>query len=159
MSNDGWSEGFRDRLQVLQDRYGISKAAMARKCGMPPRTLENYFKGHKPGVEALLSISRGLGIDIDWLLGEDSEAKNFNTDLVSEAVYLAATRLLHERKELVEREGDIVAGEVLGLPFARFVGQLAREVVREYLVLRISYATKSLSDAKTLEEALRKPSE
>lgn len=60
MTNSVWSEGFRHHLAVLQDRYGISKAQMARQCGLPPRTLENYFKGHKPGIEALISLSRGL---------------------------------------------------------------------------------------------------
>lgn len=152
MSNDGWSEGFRERLQVLQDRFGMSKAAMARKCGLPPRTLENYFKGHKPGVEALLSMSRGLGIDIDWLLGEDSATKNFNTDLIGEAVYNSTTRLLDERKKLLDRDHQAVPEEVYGLPIARFVGQLEREVVTEYLLLRRSYAAKTLQAAKLIRE-------
>lgn len=159
MSNDGWSEGFQKRLQVLQDRFGISKAAMARKCGLPPRTMENYFKGHKPGIEALISLSRGLGIDIDWLLGEDSEAKNFNTDLISEAVYNAATSLLRERKQLIARGGEPAADEVFGLPVDRFVGQLEREVVREYLVLRTSYAAKTLQAAKDYEATMSNPSD
>ena len=96
MTNLDWSEGFRARLEVLQIRYGISKAEMARKCGLPSRTLENDFKGHKPGVEALLSISRGLGIDLDWLLGEAPEDKNMVTDFIGEAVYIESRAVLSE---------------------------------------------------------------
>ena len=71
-----WSEGFRQRLDLIREERGISKAEMARLCGLPPRTLENYFKGHKPGIDALMALSIGLDVSVDWLLGDEEWHRN-----------------------------------------------------------------------------------
>lgn len=153
MTNSVWSEGFRNRLLVLQDRYKLSKAEMARQCGLPPRTLENYFKGHKPGVEALIALSRGLCIDIDWLLGEDSSAKNFNTDLVGEAAWKGVNAYL---KELVKADasGKVVVseGKILGKEPGDLAAIVEAKIVAEYIALRAEYAEASTEAATAAEQ-------
>jgi len=94
MGNDVWSEGFRQRLDLIKEERGISKAEMARLCGLPPRTLENYFKGHKPGIDALMALSRGLDVSVDWLLGDEDWHRTDHADIVSQAVWQAAREYL-----------------------------------------------------------------
>ena len=152
MTNAVWSEGFRHRLAVLQDRYGISKAQMARQCGLPPRTLENYFKGHKPGIEALISLSRGLRRDIDWLLGEDTEDKSFNTDLVGEAAWLGVSQAANEMVKASEAGTPIVEhGKILGKEPGKFAASVEARIVKEYIALRSDYAEVSLEKAKAAD--------
>jgi hypothetical protein len=110
--------------------------------------LENYFKGHKPGLDALLSLSRGLGIDVDWLLGEDSSKKTFNTDLVGEAVYIAATALLKDLRERSGGKANEDSSDFLGQPIDRVVRLLERAVIQEYLELRRDYARVSAEEAR-----------
>ena len=57
-----------DRLERLLETEKISKAELARRSGLPSRTVENYFKGHTPSLEALVAISEGNRIPIDALL-------------------------------------------------------------------------------------------
>ncbi len=156
MSNSEWSEGFCQRLDVLRVRYGFSKAEMARKSGLPTRTFENYFKGHKPGVEALIAISRGLGIDIDWLIGEVTEDKSFNTDMVGEASWIAVKRYL-DQIIAVEQTGTKVVqdGKLMGKETGQCAAVVEAMIVAEYVALRTEYAAPSLEDAKSLETRRR----
>jgi transcriptional regulator with XRE-family HTH domain len=150
MTNSDWSEGFRTRLEVLQTRYGISKAEMARKCGLPSRTLENYFKGHKPGVDALLLLSRGLGIDLDWLLGEAPEDKKMVTDLIGEAVYMESRAVLSEIAST--RQADLLkdGSDIFGQPIGKLSQQLEARAVARYIQLQKEYAAPSLKDAEEM---------
>ena len=154
MTNSAWAEGFRERLGLLQTRFGFSKAEMARQCGLPARTLENYFKGHKPGVEALIALSRGLGIDIEWLLGEDTEAKNFNTDLVGEAAWNGIYAYSKEMIEVSEAGKRVVEdGKILGREPAKFAAAVEAKIVAEYIALRVEYAEPSLERATASRRA------
>lgn len=44
---------------------------MARRAEIPRRSMENYFKDHKPGLNMLVSMARGFGVTVDFLGGED----------------------------------------------------------------------------------------
>ena len=148
MTNSEWTDGFRSRLSLLLERDGHSKAEMARKCGIPPRTLENYFKGHKPGVEALIAISRGMGVDVDWLLGEKPEEKNMRTDLIGEAAWSVLHQFFQGQASEREVEGLRNAGRDPG----NLAALLEARIVAQYLSLERQYAAPTLADAKTIAE-------
>lgn len=93
-------DAVRSRLELLLKLNEISKAELARRCGLPSRTVENYFKGHAPSAEALFLIARGTGFSVDWLLGdlahhmgEPPERPN-DFDPVHASIKLAAAELL-----------------------------------------------------------------
>lgn len=153
MTNSDWSDGFRSRLELLQGRYGMSKAEMARQCGLPPRTVENYFKGHKPGIEALLSLSRGLAIDLDWLLGEAPEDKAMITDLIGEASSLAARDLLRDIAVTLGSTKPDSSADVFGTPIDAIARQFEAEVVRRYLLLQKQYSAPSLEAAQVMDKS------
>ena len=62
---------------------GMSMADLAKKAGIPYRSIQNYTADEqKPGADALIKIKQATGISIDWLLtGEgrpfyDTRAEN-----------------------------------------------------------------------------------
>ncbi len=155
MSNSDWTVVFRERLEVLRARYGVSKAELARRTGLPARTLENYFKGQKPSVDALLAISEGTNADLDWLIGTSKEAKGMQTDLIGEATYLVLSRLFTEMTSRQASGDDALAdGKVLGMDPARLAARIEEKVVRQFLQLRDEYALGSAElAAKTRRES------
>ncbi|MCA8878617.1 MAG: helix-turn-helix transcriptional regulator [Rhodobacteraceae bacterium] len=164
MSNSDWIEGFVERLTVLQERFGHSKAEMARRCGLPPRTLENYFKGHKPGVEALIAISRGMDVDIDWLIGEATEAKSFNVDMVGEATHRVLVPFLEALVHRVDEGATPIRdGKIFGKNPLAIASELEWRIRDEYAQLRTDYAQPTLREAqtrsRTRDAALRRTSE
>lgn len=61
------------RLHQVAVRYGLTVKDMAEKCGVPKSSLEGYMrlKGAKrPGIDALILISEGLDVSLDWLVGK-----------------------------------------------------------------------------------------
>lgn len=94
-------DAVRIRLEILLDQYSISKAELARRANLPSRTVENYFKGYTPSVEALFSLAKGMRVSVDWLLGdvfsaELSEAKQRATEFQPEreCIVAAASEIL-----------------------------------------------------------------
>lgn len=57
------------RLERIRDERRWSIAEMARHAGLPARTMEGYFRGHKPGLDALVAMARGFGVTLDFLAG------------------------------------------------------------------------------------------
>lgn len=79
------------RLRSLRDRKNWTVADMAERTGIPKRTLDKYMlrsDASLPGFDALCSISKGLGVSLDWLV--------FGADSASENVELLATRSAYE---------------------------------------------------------------
>ena len=57
-----------ERLRALQTERGLTIQEMAKKCGLPKRSLENYMNlkaSQRPGVDALISIADGMNVSID----------------------------------------------------------------------------------------------
>ena len=137
MSNVDVAAAFAERLERLRAEARISKAEMARRSGLPSRTLENYFKGHMPSVQALVAISQGLSVDIDWLLGLKPIPGDYAGDLISDAVYRVASELAHKAIQKGKAGEAIVAGQTfLGLEVERFAGDMASRVREEYRRVR-----------------------
>ncbi len=137
MDNDGWSSGFVQRLGILQSGEGLSKAKMARRCGLPPRTLENYFKGRKPSIDALLAISRGMAVDVDWLLGDEPESPQDDTAIVEEVAWQGAKTWLDTIVKAAAQGDPVVEGSlILGIPTAELAGKIAANISQKYRKLR-----------------------
>ena len=62
-----------------------SKAQLARKAGLPARTVENYFKDNKPSVPPLIAILQALSIDVGWLVGEMPSDNDWQTGIAADA--------------------------------------------------------------------------
>lgn len=93
---------------------------MAERTGIPKRTLDKYMlrsSANLPGFDALLALSKGLGVSLDWLaFGSDfvSEGSELLAAVAAEETGLQYFELIYReakagKKPLVERE------ELLGL--------------------------------------------
>ncbi|MDZ4096417.1 MAG: helix-turn-helix domain-containing protein [Paracoccaceae bacterium] len=127
------------RLRELQDRNNWTVADIAERTGLPKRTLDKYLLrqgASLPGFEALLQLSKGLGVSLDWLV--------FGSDAASEPIALFAERATFEvTKLLVEtllryhQEGRSLVEngeELLGLAPIEWgldLGDRAADFVRE----------------------------
>jgi transcriptional regulator with XRE-family HTH domain len=63
------------RLRQLQAENAWSLQQMADKSGLSKSSLQNYMRKkdpQKPGVDAVISLSSGLKVSADWLLGMSS---------------------------------------------------------------------------------------
>ncbi len=92
-------DAVRVRLELLLEFHSISKAELARRCDLPSRTVENYFKGHAPSAEALFLISKGMRVPVDWLLGDlfiglEPTSERGDFDPIFECVRAASEELL-----------------------------------------------------------------
>jgi len=63
--------GFSERLeQVIKDRFGGSKSALAKAAGISLATVYSYFRngrGCEPRLSALVAVARASGVGIGWL--------------------------------------------------------------------------------------------
>lgn len=124
---------FVQRLEQLRDANQWSIAEMARRAGIPKRSMENYFKGHKPGLDALLSMAKGFGVPVDFLVG-NSEASGTNHEaLVYEAAYPVILGLVR-RISLYVQDGRNVFqdGTVFSMPLDKYADEEARDIVRRF---------------------------
>lgn len=111
-----------ERLRYLQERNNWTVANMAERTGIPKRTLDKYLLragASLPGFEGLCSLSKGLGVSLDWLV--------FGADAASEPVELIADKaadtigrmffagLLNQGKDKSKRETFFSAEAILGL--------------------------------------------
>lgn len=91
-------ELFRERLAAIRDSRGWSIAELARRADVSKGSMESYFRGHKPGFTALISISRATGVGLDHLCGLSDEA---------EARLMGAAALAEVRAFIDERIAEL----------------------------------------------------
>lgn len=138
------------RLRALRERSGWTVVDMAERTGIPKSTLDKYMLRDAPslpGFEALVALSRGLGVSLDWLV--------FGVETASEAVELFAYKAArdisllyfetlirehHAGKALVD--GDLV----LGMAAEEWAGDLGGRVATR--------AKQLVTDGTTKEELL-----
>ena len=64
---------FGQRVQMLRDRAGMTRQALADQLGMKPQTLRHYEIGDRePGTETIIAIAKVFDVTVDWLIGNDS---------------------------------------------------------------------------------------
>lgn len=65
-----------ERLRSLQARHRLTIQEMADRCALPKRSLENYMRSkdpQKPGLDALIAISDGFNVSLDWIIGRSND--------------------------------------------------------------------------------------
>lgn len=138
MNNSALQSSIQRRLEIILKKKGISKAEMARRSSLPSRTVENYFKGHTPSVDALLALSAGLHMPLDWLLGDlDPQGIPADTRFLR-SVQDAAT----EYFELIlqvegERGGVIQSGKILTQEPNKLAAKVARNALQKFQYLSV----------------------
>lgn len=113
------SDDFAARLRELRDRQGWTVAEMSYRTNIPKRTLDKYLLrdgSSLPGFEALLALSKGLGVSLDWLVvgsEADSETSELAMDkCASKAALPVFDALLRYHREAVRPifEGELILG-------------------------------------------------
>ena len=75
-----------ERLHLLRARSGMNTQQFAERCGIPKSSMDSYLRAKnpkKPGIDALISISRAMNVSLDWLSGlvdDDNQPKLYSRD-------------------------------------------------------------------------------
>lgn len=131
------------RLRELRDRNSWTVADMAERTGIPKRTLDKYMLrsgASLPGFDALCSLSKGLGVSLDWLVF-GAEAASESVELIADraadhVVKLFAETLLRYQREsptkiISDRSILNLSPEEWAADLGWRAGEKARELVRE----------------------------
>lgn len=144
-------ESISDRLRSLRDRKAWTVADMAERTGIPKRTLDKYMLrqgASLPGFDALCSLSKGLGVSLDWLVfGAEGASKG--VELIAYRACNAATQVFAEtlvRHSLDGAEPVIKGERILNLKPEDWALYCADVAGKE--------AARMLSEGVTLEELL-----
>ena len=139
------------RLRAVRERRGWTVADMSERTGIPKRTLDKYMlrtHANLPGFEALLSLSKGLGVSLDWLaFGSDfvSEGSDLLAHVAAEKASLPYFEMIYHKAHTRERmvDGEELLGmtpEEWAFALAYDIGEKAKEmagqgVTREELLI------------------------
>jgi len=86
---------FPQRLKLSLDYSGVSQAALARRLGMAPRSVQNWVSGiSTPYIPIIRDIARFLAIDEAWLIGNDLPPRLRGRDSNPQPSVLRADRRL-----------------------------------------------------------------
>lgn len=80
-----------ERLRHLRTENGWTTMDMAYRSKLPKRTLEKYMlrtEASLPGFDALIAMSKGFGVSLDWLV--------FGAETSGETVDLLVRRCAHD---------------------------------------------------------------
>jgi transcriptional regulator with XRE-family HTH domain len=127
---------FRERLHILIERAGTTRAAFAKSVGIDRSALTQLLSGRSlrlPRAETLRSISRTYSVSLDWLLGlsqdetlaaeikpalEIAEAQGFDNDTLLERWHKEAVgykiRYVPSQIPDLLRTPDVIAYEYSG---------------------------------------------
>jgi len=130
---------FSTRLRKLRDNNGWTTAEMSYRSNLPKRSLEKYMLrdgASLPGYDALVSMAKGFGVSLDWLV--------FGSDAAGEIIGLIVERCATEisqqifealMAELIANERPLLKnGEILNLTveeWAYTIGHEAAELARQ----------------------------
>jgi transcriptional regulator with XRE-family HTH domain len=68
---------FGESLQRFRENADLSQSGLAEKAGLSVRSIQNWEQGHRvPRADALIALSRALGITVDNLLNGPEPEKN-----------------------------------------------------------------------------------
>lgn len=120
-------------LEQLRDANQWSIAEMARQANLPKRSMENYFKGHKPGLDALVTMARGFGVTVDFLVGHSSPTGTQVEKIVYEAAFPTILSVVRGIGLYTSDGRQVFKGDtVFSQPIDRYADQQAHEVVRRF---------------------------
>lgn len=62
------------RIEAILEQRGITKSELAKNTDISTGNLGDWKRGKSaPGANALIALSKYLGVSVDWLLSEDEE--------------------------------------------------------------------------------------
>src|SRR5437899_1934536 len=96
-----------ENLEGLCDKLGLSRAQLARRSGVAPRTVEYIFQtsrtgsGSTPNLDTVESIARALGVSTSQLLSPDLKVPDMppHADM---PLHVANMRLARDLSRLVQ---------------------------------------------------------
>ena len=137
------------RLELLRSNAGWSIAEMARVAGLHKRSMENYFKGHKPSYDALIAMAKAFNVPVDWLCGFEMPTGEHLERVVYEAAFESIHSLARRFRMYQELGKDVFqGGKVYGRDLDEFAGEEAKEVVRRFATMRRFYPASRSEDPR-----------
>lgn len=113
---------------------------MARVAGLHKRSMENYFKGHKPSYDALIAMAKAFNVPVDWLCGFETPTGEHLERVVYEAAFESIHTLTRRFRMYHELGTDVFkGGKVYGVEIDEFADQEANDVVRRFVTMRKFY--------------------
>jgi len=156
-----------ERLHTIQYREGLTIKEMAERCGLPKSSLESYMrvKGAKrPGIDALIAISNGMDVSIDWLVGRSIESFSPNLRQRDYALgcFNVVLSLLHWLRQQQDREPKSIFEEecIAGLDDATIAARSMMEfveIIQLYAANGDRFGEIRAELHKSLEQALSEP--
>lgn len=64
------------RLNEITNSKHLSKADLARICGVTSQSVNNWFVRGTIGKNSALKLADALGVSLEWVLGQDVDAKD-----------------------------------------------------------------------------------
>ncbi|EFQ4806557.1 putative prophage protein, partial [Salmonella enterica subsp. enterica serovar Heidelberg str. N4541] len=64
------------RLNEIIEKKRISKADIARICGVSAQSVNNWFVRGAIGKSSAIKLADALGVSLEWVLGQDVDAKD-----------------------------------------------------------------------------------
>lgn len=64
------------RLNEIIEKKRISKADIARICGVSAQSVNNWFVRGAIGKSSAIKLAEALGVSLEWVLGQDVDAKD-----------------------------------------------------------------------------------
>lgn len=98
---------FRERLNVLMEKEGISRRALAKEIGISRNGLDKIVNEGTESIrsDTLLELSKYFGVSTDYLLGlKDSESNNYKLNEISKKTGLSVSSLQKLEKVKIEQE-------------------------------------------------------
>jgi transcriptional regulator with XRE-family HTH domain len=64
---------FRQRLQQLREKKGISRKVLSELCGLYSDAVRRYERGEdEPKLHSLVALAEFFGVTVDYLVGRDT---------------------------------------------------------------------------------------
>lgn len=79
----GLSNPLADRLNQLIKTKGITKAKMAKICGVTPQSVNNWFVRGTIGKDSAMLLAKKLDVSVAWILGNEHASQNQSDEALS----------------------------------------------------------------------------
>ena len=144
MADTGSPDVLVERLHLLRSRSGLSTQQMAERCGIPKSSMESYIRlknPKRPGIDALLAISDGMNVSLDWLAGrvDDRNVRQLYPRDYAMGCFQTVLGLLKWIREEHERDpqGLVTQNQIAG----REDAEIAARSMAEFIEAMHSYLT------------------
>jgi len=139
------------RLRALRDRLGTTVTEISDRTGIPKRTLKKYMLregANLPGLEALVSLSQGLDVSLDWLVFGEEGKSNIVPMLVERSAYCVAVSVFESILSTATISSEnLVSGE-------RFINLVPEAWANLVASLAVGHAKELFAKGVTADEMM-----